>query len=231
MLPDRSLPRFVPLFRTLSAVVAAIAVVLFAIDLLPGFAPLAAAPKASSLAASENPAPGNTSPEVIFWNGEQNFITNSGTPAPVGLGGGFGGGGGGGGGDGAVGGGAPSVVQPATSNLVLTPTPVPFEPPLVAVPPIETSPLPTSPTPTPPPVAITQATPGAADTTTRNLAEGPILGIPPAQDQGKVITSESGIAPATSLTSPLPFLRIVGAILLVLAVTTGIWAWSVPKKR
>ena len=60
-------------------------------------------------------------------------------------------------------------------------------------------------------MAITQATPGAADTTTRNLAEGPILGIPPAQDQGKVITSESGIAPATSSTSPLPFLRIVGA--------------------
>ena len=48
MLPARSIPRFVPLFRTLSAVVAAIAVVLFAIDLLPGFAPLAAAPKASS---------------------------------------------------------------------------------------------------------------------------------------------------------------------------------------
>ena len=180
-------PRLVPVFRLVSAVMAAVAVVLFAIDLLPsltGF--FAAAPQAvsqSALAAGQATA----GPEIIYWNGQQNYISN--LPAPTlaigggaaqGVGGGYGGGGGGGGA-------SPSTENVApTSQLPTEPTLTPETPPTIAeVAPAVKQGL----TPEPTQQAFLPPSPTdiAADQAIQSGAESPILGIPPADQQGKII--------------------------------------------
>lgn len=224
MVGVKPLPRLVPVFRFASAVVAAVAVVLFAIDLLPSLVSFsAAAPQAASVASLEA-APSAASPEIIYWNGQQNYISNLPNPtvaigggAAQGVGGGYGGGGGGGGG----GGPAPSV----------EPTPTPETPPAIAevAPAVKTglSPQPTQGATLPP-----SPTEMALDQAIQSGAESPILGIPPADQQGKIIPAPGEVLrEAVAASQPSRVLTFLGIGLLMLAAGGGIFSFVLARKR
>jgi hypothetical protein len=238
MVASPAMPRLVPVFRFASAAVAVLAVILFGIDLLPGLT--AAAPKASSLAAAEVSIEATATSQIIYWNGQQNFTSGSSTTVPQasGIGAGMGGGGGG---------------APVTSNLaptppaVLSPTEalVPTEalPPETIQPvvPPEANAFPTpGPGPTPAPTftvnptenPAVSSTNGATDRAIQSGAQSPILGIPPTDQQGKVIPNQAGNpAPTASTAQPLPILRIAAFGLLGLALVGVILSWVLAKKR
>lgn len=228
MLKVQPLPRLVPVFRLTSAVVAILAVILFAIDLVPSLsgltlaAPKAAAPASESLESS-------AAPQIIYWNGQENYVSPSGVTAPAGMGGG-GGGYGGGGGE------APSVanVQPTEAPvmpLTATPSPALLEAiaplPEKGVPPISATP---EPTPTLDPNTV--ATDTAMDQVIQSGAESPILGIRPTEEQGKIIPGPSeGMREAAAIQQPSRILTFIAGELLLLAAAGGILSWVLAKKR
>jgi hypothetical protein len=233
MVGIKPLPRLVPVFRLASAVIAAVAVVLFAIDLLPSLGGLmAAAPKAAALTSAES-AP-SSAPEIIYWNGQQNFISNyvgTATVAPVeGLGGG--GGGYGGGGGAAI----TSNIAP-TAPAMAQPTEAPVNPPAsaeVAVPPTTKEGLTAGPTPAPTYLVTLPPSPTeiAMDQAIQSGADSPILGIPPADQQGKIIPAPGEtLREAATVPTQSRVLTFLGIGLLMLAAAGGIFSFVLMRKR
>jgi hypothetical protein len=232
MVGIKPLTRLVPVFRLASAVIAAVAVVLFAIDLLPSLVNFsAAAPQAAALTSAES-AP-SAAPEIVYWNGQQNYIYNAvGTATPAGLGMGGGGGGYGGGGGAAI----TSNIAP-TAPAMAQPTEAPVNPPAsaeVAVPPTTKEGLTAGPTPAPTYLVTLPPSPTeiAMDQAIQSGAESPILGIPPADQQGKIIPAPGEtLREAATVPTQSHVLTFLGIGLLLLAAAGGIFSFVLMRKR
>ncbi len=214
MVGIKPLPRLVPVFRLASAVIAAIAVILFAIDLLPslGLRP-AAAPKAASAPQVESPQ-ATSSPEIIFWNGEQNFTANGVTSPTAVPGYGYGGG---------YGGGAPEPTQVAVAPPSAAAEAVPTEP----APPASLMALPPTPTVSP----AERSTEAAADQAIQSGAESPILGIPPASQQGQIVPAPGEtLREAAAVPTESRVLTFLGIGLLMISAGGGILSWVLARK-
>jgi len=230
MVGIKPMPRLVPVFRLASAVIAAAAVVLFAIDLLPSLTNYSAAvPKAALTSAESAPS---SAPEIIYWNGQQNYLSNhvgTATPAPglgMGEGGGYGGGG---------------SAAPVTVNMAPTPPPVmlpaesvaPSAGQVVAPPPGKAVP-PTEPTPAPTPTVNPALSPTeiAMDQAIQSGMNSPILGIAPTDQQGQIIPAP-GETLREAITAPQPsrVLTFLGIGLFLLAAAGGIFSWALARKR
>ncbi len=232
MVGIKPLTRLVPVFRLASAVIAAVAVVLFAIDLLPSLVNFsAAAPRAAALTSAEF-AP-SAAPEIIYWNGQQNYIYNAvGTATPAGLGMGGSGGGYGGGGGAAI----TSNIAP-TAPAMAQPTEAPVNPPAsaeVAVPPTTKEGLTAGPTPAPTYLVTLPPSPTeiAMDQAIQSGADSPILGIPPADQQGKIIPAPGEtLREAATVPTQSRVLTFLGIGLLLLAAAGGIFSFVLMRKR
>jgi hypothetical protein len=234
MVEIKPIPRLVPVFRLTSAVIAAIAVVLFAIDLVPSLTNFTAmAPKASGMTSAE--AVPSTAPDIIYWNGQQNYISNyvgTATVAP-GLGmGGSGGGYGGGGGGAAI----TSNIAPTAPSMA-QPTETPLTSPSagqVAVPPATKEGLTAGPTPAPTQLVTMPPSPTeiAMDQAIQSGADSPILGIPPADQQGKIIPAPGEtLRQAATYAQPSRVLTFLGIGLLLLAAAGGIFSFVLARRR
>jgi hypothetical protein len=234
MVGRKALPRLVPVFQLASAVIAAVAVVLFAIDLLPSLSNFAAAePKAGSLTSAE--AAPSSAPEIVYWNGQQNYISGfvgTATVAPAyGMGGGYGGGGGGG------------SSESVPVNIAPTPPPyeVPTESPVnpsvsaeVGVPPATKEGLTAGPTPAPTYLVTIPPNPTeiALDQAIQSGKLSPILGIPPTEQQGQIVLAPGEtLRQATTYAQPSRALTYLGIGLLLLAAAGGIFSLVLARKQ
>jgi len=243
MVPARRTFQLFPLLRFSSAFAAIAAVVLFAVQLLPGMLNASsqmAAPAAVDVTAAENSS--GPVPPMIYWGGP---------PAVTGKGGG----GGGGGGaaqvyPGGMGGGAPDTVFGVPSDAA-TPG-IQFEIPQATSPagiggvavleatPTPASALPQEPTPAIretqiPPLTLAPEPTATAETqrSQATLSSNPVLGLRP-QDSGKVIAESQPLETTAAYNEPTPAVRSlllpVAIGLAALAVVTAIAAWIIWKK-
>lgn len=204
-------------YASLAAILAA--VVMLAIDLLPGMtaAPRAAAPQAVSAPMMETAMDQvvTESAPIIYWNGV--------APNAPSIAGGYGGGGGGAEGSG-IGGGAPDV----NYGAIATSTPAAVEPMLAAPPAAESIAQPTA-------SADSQreaqpaTSPEAEQPAGKSSSEGPILGIRPTEEQGTFITTMTEAAVPTA-TNPVPIPRFIGLGLGALAVILLVAAYFLRKR-
>ncbi len=205
-------------YASLTAILAA--VVMLAIDLLPGMtaAPRAAAPQAVSapmMEAAADQAVTEGAP-IIYWNGV--------APNAPSIAGGYGGGGGGGAEGPGIGGGAPEV----NFGTIATSTPAAVEPMLAAPPVAESIAQPTA-------SADVQreaqpaTSPEAEQPVGKSSSEGPILGIRPTEEQGTFITTTTEAAAPTAA-NPLPIPRFIGLGLGALAVILLVAAYFLRKR-
>jgi hypothetical protein len=221
MLKVPTLPRLVPVFRYASAVVAFLALILFAIDLLPSMgAPKEAAPAADSFVAS-------AAPQIINWGGQESSANLYATLPVSGLSDGYGGG---------VGGGAPETAGALPIGTPLNP---PSFTPSTASAEAITAPLVASPsevgaTPEPTPMlkAETSATDRTMDQALTSNALSPILGIPPTEEQGKVVPATSTpLREIAAISQPSRILTFIAGGLLILAAASGITSWVLVKRK
>jgi hypothetical protein len=214
--------KLAPVLRYASLVAVLAAVVVLAIDLLPGMLTpsRAAAPQLAAAPMLESAQAVTQNPPIIYWNGAASNTT--------GVVGGYGGGGGGG--DGrteqviGLGGGAPAA------EAAVTPTPMaPAESLMVAPSAAEGVAQPTT---SADQQRVAEPTPTAQAEEAVGKAAGeapasPILGVRPTEEQGTIITTTAAAsAPAVRL----PLLRIVGLGLGLLAVTLLLVATFLRKR-
>ena len=239
MVKSKPVPRLMPILQLASTAIAVLAVVLIGIDLVPSLTNSAAAvPRAAALTSAEAvPSP---APDIIYRNGQENYVNNSvrsvtPTPLAYGLGGGVGGYGGGpgnGGGGGVITSNTVNVTPPLTQ-----PTESPVTPPIagqvVAPPPAKNFP-PTEPTP----ASTTTVNPTphpseyAVDQAIQSGADSPILGIPPTDQQGQIIPAPGETLRETVVSSqPSNMLTFLAIGLFLLAAAGGIVSWVLAKKK
>jgi hypothetical protein len=176
-----------------------------------------AAVRSADMAATETPAP-----QIIEWN---NSSSGGGvSAAPLALGGGYGGG-------------------PSTAKSVMA---VPGLPTEAAGVPTETAgvstdttqlmatpPAPSAGTPAPGETSAPTAAPSfSAQSENNGAVNGPILGVPPTGQQGKIIvTAAPTSAPESVVTEVFPFRRVLELALALLAVGMALAAWFVRRQR
>ncbi len=242
MVPARRTFQLFPLLRFSSAFAAIAAVVLFAVQLLPGMfnaSSQMAAPAAVDVTAAENSS--GPVPPMIYWGGP---------PAATGKGGGGGGGGAAPVYPGGMGGGAPNTVFGGPSDAA-TPG-IQFEIPQATSPAgiggvaaLEATPtpapaLPQEPTPAIretqiPPLTLAPAPTATAETqrSQATLSGNPVLGLRP-KDSGKVIAESQPLETTAAQNVPAPagrsLLLPVAIGLAALALVTAIAAWIIWKK-
>ena len=244
MVTTRKSPLLIPIFQFASALSTLAVVVLLILDLSMGTlfqsAAAASAPKAAvrvaAVAATQAP-----SPQIIEWNNATGGGSGSVMAAPLGLGGGNGGG------PSTTSSGlaapteAPGVASDMTALSAMTPAPstLPTEAVGVAL----SAPTPevvqpmlntTSATVQPPamPVAPTAAPAFSAQSENNSANNSPILGIPPADQQGKIITSPTPTsAPESVVSVVFPFRRLLELVLALLAVGTAVAALLLRRQR
>ncbi len=195
-----------PVLRYASLVAILAAVVVLAIDLLPGFtaAPRNAAPQAAApMMESAMDAEATQSAPIIYWGGVVPNVAAGGDGYSGGVGGGDGGG---------------AEGYPPSAIYLATPTPISL---MVAPSLGESAPAGGGPAEEQR-VAQPTETPGAEAPVSKSSGEGPILGVRPTEQQGTFFTATEETATA-STAAPLPILRLVGiglglvGIILILA--------------
>jgi hypothetical protein len=216
MAAARRSPLILPIFQFASALSTLAVVVLLVLDLSMGTlfqsasaanAPLAAV-RSAAAAATETPAP-----QIIEWNN----TGSGGGSAATGLGGGYGGGPSVANSSMAVSTETTGVATDMTQKMATPPAP---EQPMLSVPQAQATPQPEA----------TQAPSFSAQSGNDN----PILGIPPANQQGKIIVSPTATptsAPESVVTEVFPFRRIIELGLALLAVGTAIAALFLRRQR
>ncbi|MGD0707268.1 MAG: hypothetical protein ABSA51_02305 [Anaerolineaceae bacterium] len=225
MVATRKSPLVLPIFQFASALSTLAVVVLLVLDLSMGTlfqsasvanAPLAAV-RSAAMAVTETPAP-----QIIEWNNTGSG-GGSAAAAPLALGGGYGGG-------------------PSTAKSVMAgPTEAAGGPTeaagvstdmtqLVATPPAPPTGIPAH-GETPAPTAVSSF---SAQSENNGAANGPILGVPPAGQQGKIIVSPTPTptsAPESVVATVFPIRRLLELALALLAVGMALAAWLVRRQR
>jgi hypothetical protein len=145
--------------------------------------------------------------------------------------------GGGGGGYGGGGGAAITSNIAPTAPAMAQPTEAPVNPPAsadVAVPPTTKEGLTAGPTPAPTQLVTLPPSPTeiAMDQAIQSGAESPILGIPPADQQGKIIPAPGEtLREAATVPTQSRVLTFLGIGLLLLAAAGGIFSFVLMRKR
>ena len=223
MAANKKSPVLLPIFQFASAFSTLAVVVLLVLDLSMGTlfqaasaanAPLAAI-RSADMAATEAPAP-----QIIEWNNTGSGGASA-AAAPLALGGGYGGG-------------------PSTANSSMAvPTEAVGGPTeaagvstdmtqLMATPPAPPAGT-SAPGETPAPTASSSF---SAQSENNSAANGPILGVPPTGQQGKIIvTATPTSAPESVVATVFPFRRVLELALALLAVGMALAAWLVRRQR
>ena len=228
MVATKKAPLLVPIFQLGSALTTLAVMVLLVLDLSMGTlfqsasvanAPLAAV-RAADTTVTEAP-----SPQIIEWN---NPGSGGGSvdAVPQGKGGGYGGG--------------PSTASSGLAvsteaaggptdmtQMVATPPAVPTE--SIPQPMFNAAQATEVPAPATP-AAPTAAQVFSAQSESTGSANSPILGIPPADQQGKIIVTATPVAPVSVVSAVFPFRRVIELALALLAVGMALAAWLVRRQ-
>jgi hypothetical protein len=215
MVATRKTPVILPIFQFASALSTLAVVVLLVLDLSMGtlFGSNTAASVPQAAVHSAEVATQESNPQIIEWNN----TGSGGGSAATGLGGGYGGGPAVANSSMAVSTETTGVATDMTQKMATPPAP---EQPMLSVPQAQATPLPEA----------TQAPSFSAQSGNDN----PILGIPPANQQGKIIVSPTATptsAPESVVTEVFPFRRIIELGLALLAVGTAIAALFLRRQR